>query len=83
MYNHDKIIKNVSVKVRAAVAYLAATPVSVLLSSACISAEDPLRDSDSEASASAESIPRGLAEDKGSRDATTVPAGIGVMMPCD
>ena len=55
-------------------AYLAATLVSVLSSSA--SAEDPLRDSDSEASASAESIPRDLAEDDGSRDAITVPAGI-------
>ncbi len=61
-------------------AYLAATLVSVLSSSACASAEDPLRDSDSDASASAESIPRGLAEDNGSRDAITVPAGIDLMM---
>ncbi len=74
---------NVSVEVRAPLAYLAATPVSVLSSSACTSAEDPLRDSDSEASASAESIPRGLAEDNGSRDAITVPAGIDVMTLSD
>ena len=67
---------DISVEVRAPVAYLATTPVSVLSSSACTSAEDPLRDSDSEASASAESIPRGLAEDNGSRDAITVPAGV-------
>jgi len=78
--SYDAEQTDVSVEVRAPLAYLAATPVSVLSSSGCASAEDALRDSDSEASASAESIPRGLAEDNGSRDAITVPAGISVMV---
>ncbi len=58
------------------IADLAATGLSASSSSACMSAEDPLRDSDSDASASAESTPSGLAEDRGSKEATTVPAGV-------
>ena len=47
------------------------------------SAADPLDDSDSDASASAESTPSSLAEGRGSKDAITIPANIFTNWPDD